>query len=646
MSFAGGLIKHLGLQMYSGPVPAIAELIANAWDAMATNVKVSLPFNRPLKKNDEIIVEDDGHGMTYEECDEKYLVVGRDRRKQEGNLSQVYKSIRRRKLMSRKGIGKLAGFGIATKVEVRTVKNGKITHFLMDFDAMTSGDKYIRNYEPKLLSTNGKSTSEKPGTRITLKKLKVSKVIDKQSFALSMARRFVILSDPSFSVSLNGNKIKKDELPFQFRYPTKKGRWNTEKIPGAGTIKWWVGFTERPIPDDDARGIVIFARGKLAQAPWFFDMSGGTFGQHGMQYMTGEVQAEFLDVTDGDDLIATPRNSVLWEETKSATTLKEWGLLKVKELLRTWAEERVKEKRQRPEIKKYLAYGDRLPQREKQIFHSYIEKITSIPQIDKDEEILDELAKFGYNALTNAHFLDVIRQINSASASDVQKMVDILSEWDIIEAITAAQQVKGRVEIINKFEEMIKKGVPEKPDMQDYMMKHPWLLNPIWVPLKHEKALDTILEKQFKVKKTKTKDSRQRLDFFCLAATYQWEVVDLKRPGKKVGRAELEQIQRYVLFLREHAKKTTHADTKVDHIAGILVYSDIEDGLGTTIEALEGLRIHVLTWDDLLRRTKSLHEEFLQTIKSAVPVDDPRIKALEEKPISSTKKTTRKKKKR
>lgn len=646
MRFAGGLIKHLGLQMYSGPVPAVAELIANAWDAMATNVKVSLPFNRSLKNSDEIIVEDDGHGMTYEECDKKYLVVGRDRRKQEGDLSQAYKKIKRRKLVSRKGIGKLAGFGIATKVEVRTVKDGKITHFLMDFDKMTSGDEYVKNYEPELLSTNGKSTNEKPGTRITLRNLKISKPINEDAFRPSMARRFAILSDPNFSILLNGKRIRKEEILLQYRYPRKVGSWNSEDIKGAGAIKWWVGFTEKPIPTDEARGIVVFARGKLAQAPWFFDISGGTYGQHGMQYMTGEVQADFLDETDGEDLIATDRASVLWEDNPAAAALKEWGQKKVKELLKEWADRRQKDKRARPEIKKYLAYGEKLPDRERQIFYDFVQKITSIPQIDEDKEILDELVKFGYNALTNAHFLDVIRQINSASASDIQKMVDILSEWDIVEAITAAQQVKGRVEIINKFEEMIKKGVPEKPDMQDYMMKHPWLLDPIWAPLKHEKALDTILEKQFKVKKTKTKDGRQRLDFFCLAATYQWEVVDLKRPGKKVGRAELEQIQRYVLFLREHAKKTNHADLRVDRIAGILVYSDIEDGLGTTIEALEGLGIHVLTWGDLLRRTKSLHEEFLQTIKSVAPVDDPRIKALEEKPVNSVKKIARKKKKR
>lgn len=487
MSFAGGLIKHLGLQMYSGPVPAIAELIANAWDAMAKEVKVKLPMNILLKSSDEVVVEDDGHGMTYEECNDKYLVVGRDRRKDEGDLSQSYKRITRRKLMSRKGIGKLAGFGIATKVEVRTIKNGLITNFLMDFNAMTNSGNFVQKYEPTLLAENGKRTSEKPGTRITLKDLKISKPIDESLFTASMARRFAILSDPHFSVHLNGKKIKKAEMSLQFRYPSKVGAWNSEDIKDAGKIKWWIGFSEKPISIEEARGIVVFARGKLAQAPWFFDISGGTYGQHGLQYMTGEVQADFLDKTNGEDLIATDRATVLWEDDPTAAALKEWGQKKVKELLKEWAEKRQKVKSDRPEVKKFLAYGEKLPDRERQIFYDYVHKLTSIPQIDEDEEILDQLVKFGYNALTNSHFLDVIRQINAASASDLQKMVDILSEWDIVEAITAAQQVKGRVEIINKFEEMIKKGVPEKPDMQDYMMKHPWLLNPMWSPLKHEK---------------------------------------------------------------------------------------------------------------------------------------------------------------
>lgn len=633
MSFAGGLIKHLGLQMYSGPVAAIAELIANTWDAMAVNVWITLPVNRSFKPSDEIIVNDDGHGMTYEECNDKYLVIGRDRRREEGDLSQPYKNIPRRRLMSRKGIGKLAGFGIANKVEVRTVKDGHITHFLMDFEKMTKGSDYVREYKPDLLADNGKSTTEIPGTKIILKNLKITRPIDEVQFRLSMARRFTILSDPRFSVFENEKIIQKTELQFQFRYPEGKGSWESEKIKGVGTLEWWIGFTKKPIPDDEARGIVVFTRGKLAQAPWFFDMSGGTYGQHGMQYMTGEIQAEFLDVTDGEDLIATDRQGALWDDSPTASALKEWGLSKIKELLKEWAERRQKDKRERPEIKKYLTYGEKLPEREKKIFYDYVHKLTSIPQIDKDEEILDELVKFGYNALTNRHFLDVIKQINAASPADVQKMIDILSEWDIIEAIITAQKVRGRVEIIRKFRKLIEVGVREKPDMQEYIKEHPWLIDPGWEMLAHERSIDRWLFEKFGIPKTGKHSGKTRPDYFCIGDTRTVQIVDLKRPHETIGLTELDQIEKYVFYVRDRAYNETSAGVlKKDIIEGILIGGKLsnEPGVRAKIDSLRNNGIRVTTWDYLLRVAETLHHDFLDIVKKRAPSDDPRIKALNE----------------
>lgn len=627
MKVAGGLIKHLGLQMYSGPIPSIAELIANAWDAMAGKVEITIPVGKPIQARDQIVVEDNGHGMKYDEANDQYLLVGRDRRIVEGDTTKIYGRIRPRKVLGRKGIGKLAGFGIASVVEVRTVKNGEVTHFQLDFEKMTKGG-YVREYKPDLLADDGKNTQEQNGTKIVLKNLKITRPIEETQFKNSLARRFGILSDPHFSVLVNGTKVKKSEVDFQFRFPNKSGAWNTEKIKKAGTIRWWIGFTEKPISDDEARGIVVFARGKLVQSPWFFDLSGGAFGQHGMQYMTGEVEADFLDETKGEDLIATDRASVLWDE-EPAATLRAWGQTQVKKFLKEWAEGRTKEKVSRPEIKKYLEYGVRLPDRERQIFNQYVEKLVSIPQID-EESLLDELVQFGFNALTNRHFLDVIKQINAASPGDKHKIVDILSEWDIIEAVNTLQQVRGRMEVIKKFEEMINGGVPEKPDMQNYIVEHPWLINPAWTPLQHEQSLDSVLIKKFKIPKTKDKSGKKRLDFFCLAGGGQWEVVEVKRPGIKVGTKELQQIQGYVAFLREHSKKITHPELRVSGVNGILIYSDIADDTASLRESLEKDGIHVMDWGSLLRRTKSLHEDFLKIVKSRAPADDPRVKSLED----------------
>lgn len=42
LRFHGRVIDHLGIQMYQSPVAAVAELIANAWDADADRVDVLL----------------------------------------------------------------------------------------------------------------------------------------------------------------------------------------------------------------------------------------------------------------------------------------------------------------------------------------------------------------------------------------------------------------------------------------------------------------------------------------------------------------------------------------------------------------------------------------------------------------------------
>jgi HSP90 family molecular chaperone len=142
MKYAGGLIKHLGLQMYSGAVPSIAELIKNAYDANATEVNINVPFGSPWSAGSTIVVEDNGHGMSFADCDNKYLVIGRDRR--EVDSDRVLGNPNRRPI-GRKGIGKLAGFGIAYTVEIKTIQNRKRSTFEMiyrDIEKLNLGEEY------------------------------------------------------------------------------------------------------------------------------------------------------------------------------------------------------------------------------------------------------------------------------------------------------------------------------------------------------------------------------------------------------------------------------------------------------------------------------------------------------------------------
>ena len=80
LRFLGSLIEQLGAQLYPGATATMAELISNAWDADARNVWIDIPLGQPWAEDDRIVVTDDGIGMSYEDAETRYLLVGRKRR--------------------------------------------------------------------------------------------------------------------------------------------------------------------------------------------------------------------------------------------------------------------------------------------------------------------------------------------------------------------------------------------------------------------------------------------------------------------------------------------------------------------------------------------------------------------------------------
>lgn len=116
------ILELLGPNLYTNIYYVLAELIANAYDADAKNVYI-------ISNKDDIRVEDDGHGMSYEAGDiAKYLnVAGVSRTTEEQSLT---KSKTRRK-MGRKGVGKLAALSVSEDVDVLTVANGEQSGFVL-----------------------------------------------------------------------------------------------------------------------------------------------------------------------------------------------------------------------------------------------------------------------------------------------------------------------------------------------------------------------------------------------------------------------------------------------------------------------------------------------------------------------------------
>lgn len=116
------ILELLGPNLYTNIYYVLAELIANAYDADAKNVFI-------IANKDEIRVEDDGHGMSYDSGDiAKYLnVAGVSRIKEDDSFSR---SGSRRK-MGRKGVGKLAALSVSENVDIMTVADGEKSGFVL-----------------------------------------------------------------------------------------------------------------------------------------------------------------------------------------------------------------------------------------------------------------------------------------------------------------------------------------------------------------------------------------------------------------------------------------------------------------------------------------------------------------------------------
>ena len=116
------ILELLGPNLYTNIYYVLAELIANAYDADAKNVYI-------ISNKDDIRIEDDGHGMSYDNGEiKKFLnVAGVSRTNEDESFSR---SGERRK-MGRKGVGKLAALSVSESVDIMTISNGEKSGFVL-----------------------------------------------------------------------------------------------------------------------------------------------------------------------------------------------------------------------------------------------------------------------------------------------------------------------------------------------------------------------------------------------------------------------------------------------------------------------------------------------------------------------------------
>jgi hypothetical protein len=631
------VLEHLGMKMYTSLPAVISEYVANAWDAGATNVDIEIP-KKTMDDDYEITINDNGFGMTFDEINKKFLIVGRNRRDDDGDSIQSIDG-EERKVMGRKGIGKLAGFGVAGAVEVWTCKDGNYVNFEMDYDAIQEKAKQADpnekgEYSPELLEV-GETNPDVHGTVVTLKNFDREQRPAISTVRRKLSRRFGVINTHNFDITVNGNEIGPDERDLKrtceyvwhigedvdVEDKDKEFHYSNGSI-GEGQkfdIEGWIGTRKQPV-DDVENGIAILVRGKLAQEPDFFGARQSGFeGQVALTYMLGEIRADFLD--DNKDLIATDRASVHWEK-EPASTLHSWLEQAIKDVSKDWNTHRTDEKLEG--VKETPVYQNRikhLSAREKKLADDFLSQVAEIEGYD--DEILTETADYVASAVEKKAFRDLLGEIKHSEDSETEKIVKLFREWEILDAVEAFRRAENRLDILKEFEKLINSDIDEE-QIHDFLVRNPGLLDPRWDSYDKEVTFQQELRERFG-DDAEVEGSNRRMDLFCIKDSTSIQVIELKKANRTVGYNELQQIQHYINYIKglegsEFEGKRT--------VGGMIIGGRIANDASARelLESLEIQGIRHKTYEQLRDEAWDVYGEFVEVIEEkAEALNDERL---------------------
>lgn len=407
MTFEANTIKHLGVKMYANMPPALAELIANAYDACATEVFVHL-YDGAEKK---VIVEDNGIGMSFNEVNDYFLRIGRNRREEN------QKSPCDRVPTGKKGLGKLALFGIGDTINITTRQGGEGVSFNLDWNEILGwkGKDYEPNFE---VLPKGKTSK---GTKITLTNLKRKTGFPIEEYAESIAKLFNFQDKFVVYLSLNDGKPIKIDSKLKYENITPEFEWDIQKIIEVNEkdyadkteIHGTIITTEKPLKAH-LRGVTLFANGRMVNSPEFF---GPSESSHFYSYATGWLNIDFIDNWD-EDVISTNRQSIDWENAKTAE-LRKYIASCLSIIERQWRESR-KEKKQGNISKKaninVRDWLNKLPDKVQGQVETIVNLLDDTPELSEDTQqkaikLLHEIAP----EYANLHWRNLENEIKTVS---------------------------------------------------------------------------------------------------------------------------------------------------------------------------------------------------------------------------------------
>lgn len=651
MTISRTTIDKLGIKLYDKASAVVSELIANSYDADAEEVTVKIPLSRWLatRRGDElvdsgleIVVEDDGHGMSPDVINDFYLRVGTNPRKDKRRGPTSREKGRPR--MGRKGIGKLAPFGICKIIEVKssggekTDKGYRTAHFILNYDDIR--EETDKPYPPKP-GKYDRTYSEESGTTVKLRKFLHRRTTDLKTFNRQMSRRFG-LQLPDFKIEVvdteSGESFTVGELPVEVDESTKITLKHRPVILGDGTelpVEGWVGYAENPYRNVEVAGVRIYARGKLASCTRDFQLKAGFTGEHTIRsYLVGVIHADWLDSDDSEDLIQSGRQDILWE-SEIGHAFKEWGQNLLKELGRkAWSPQRERTweifmEKSNIEEEAKERFDNEVVFNSAMKLAKVLGRAASRSALTKRPEYVKRLKELVLTVAPHKMIVDKLEEVERALPErPLDAIASIFNDARVAEAASLGQIAIERVDAILGLEKRLSPVIStDERVLQKLLEGAPWLINPQWTMLQANKTFESMrsaFERWWEGENNESivtsalkpeEKGKKRPDFIMLSFERKVEIVEIKRPQHALTDEEFDRLLGYFNSLQQFLRLNPifRETFPKPHVTLVCDRLNLDP---THLQAYQNLKqndnLSKKTWEELLLDTRKVHEDFIE----------------------------------
>lgn len=536
------LLRTLG-RIAHDPDIALTELVANAWDAGASSVDISIPS----AKQGTMTVSDDGHGMSAEQFKGRWMRLGYDRVKHQGNNVEFppeRKDLTRR-AYGRNGVGRHGMLCFADRYEIKTRRNGKASDFVVSTHSQQT---------PFVVESE--HTSDRSGHGTCLSVVVERHLPDPDRIRDILSARF--LHDPEFHVRVNGASIT---LPEHTGLIEQTELQITETLD----VLAFVIDSTKTATSTLYQGIAFWVNNRLVGSPSW--LVGNTAildgrGRFAKRYsIVISAGAEWIPELEAD-----------WSRFKTTEVVKKlnetvcrYALDTVNKLSREFVDDSSQDAlmRNREQFKELPT----LARLEVATFTHDL--VTQHPAIHPDTLAIAVQAVINLERSRSGTAL--LEKLTKLDEFDVAGLDRLLDQWTVRDALSVLDEIDHRLSVIVAIEKLC--GDPATDELHTL---HPlvtqarWLFGPEFDS--HEYASNITLrsaaEKVFKQKPDSDafKNWRQRPDLVILAdATYSVVgtetfdsydqnlttirdvlIIELKKGRSAIGRAEINQADGYV----------------------------------------------------------------------------------------------------